>query len=119
MIKSKVKEPEIIEKKKGTKYLIGTPKEWPTELTDTICEYAKTNKTIRTIWLNLVAYSENEMGYLLTVDCTGDINSTFQEIGKIGQPFIKEGMFMDIVPLSKQIERKSEKPFYKKHLLIK
>lgn len=108
-----VKQPEIIEKKKGTEYLIGTPKEWPTELTSAICEYAKTNKSIKAIWLNLIAYSAKEMGYLLTVDCKGDTKNIFEEIGRIGQPCIKDGMFMDIVQL-KNIERMGNKPFHKK-----
>lgn len=114
---SDTKEPEIIEKKKGTEYLIGTPKEWPTELTSAICGYAKTNKAIRAIWLNLIAYSAKEMGYLLTVDCKDDIKNIFEEIGRIGQPYIKDGMFMDIVQL-KSTQRMSDKPFYKKSLFL-
>lgn len=114
---SDTKELEIIKKKKGTEYLIGTPKEWPTELTSAICAYAKTNKAIRAIWLNLVMYSANEKGYLLTVDCKGNINNIFQEIGRVGQPFIEKGMFMDIVPLNK-LAGKNKKPFYKKSLFF-
>lgn len=99
-----------------TKVLIGTPKDYPTEMVEKISEYAKTEKRINSLWLRWMV-KNGEGSYLLIADFKGDKDEIFSEIAKVATPFLKSGIYLDMLPYSDSFVKnvtKDEKPFYKK-----
>lgn len=58
----------------------------------------------------------DEKSYLLIVDFNGDRNEVFGLLANAGKPFLPEGMYLDIVPISDNSWKKvaDNKPFYRK-----
>ncbi|MBO7334244.1 MAG: enhanced serine sensitivity protein SseB [Lachnospiraceae bacterium] len=103
----------IIEK--DTEVTVGEPSPYPTEMTEAIKEYAKTNKDINAIYLKLMI-KDGEQSFLLTVDFKGDQNEIFNGIADAGREFLPKGMYIDIIPMDSDFGRKvaDNEPFYKK-----
>ncbi|MDO5764740.1 MAG: enhanced serine sensitivity protein SseB [Elusimicrobiales bacterium] len=103
----------VIEKE--TKVLLGEPKDFPTEMTQAIINYAQNEENIKAIWLKLMI-TENEKSFLLIVDFSGDRKRTFDGIGNAVRPYLSEGMFLDMIPLKDNFGQSAAtgKPFYKK-----
>lgn len=101
--------------KKDTKVMLGEPKDYPRQMTDAICKYAKNVKDINAIWLKLMMKDE-EQSFLLVVDAKGDPRTYFQDIANAGIPYLPKGMYIDLVPITQEfgIKAATGEPFYKR-----
>ena len=108
---------EIIQK--DTKVGLGEPKEYPTEMVEAIKEYAKTNRTIKAIWLKLMMKGD-EKSFLFIVDLDGPKEIAFNGIVNAGRPFLPKDMFIDLIPYNTDfgVKAADNEPFYKKKRLM-
>lgn len=107
---TKVKE-EVIEK--GTEITLGEPKEYPSEMIESIKKYMKKEKCIRKAYLRLMI-KDNIQSYLIIVDFDGNKDNIFREIANVAVNH-SNGMFVDIVDVNGFEDTiKSIEPFYKK-----
>lgn len=102
---------------KDTKVQVGEPAEYPVQMIDAISKAAKTDRRVNAIHLKLMVNGD-EKSYLLIVDFNGDRNEVFGLLANAGKPFLPEGMYLDIVPISDNSWKKvaDNKPFYRKKL---
>lgn len=107
---TKVKE-EVIEK--GTEITLGEPKEYPSEMIESIKKYMKKEKCIKKSYLRLMI-KDNIQSYLIIVDIEGNKDEVFRKIANVAANNSK-GMFVDIVDVDGFEDTiKSIEPFYKK-----
>ena len=107
---TKVKE-EVMEK--GTEIMLGEPKEYPSEMIESIKKYMKKEKSIRKAYLRLMI-KDNIQSYLIIVDFDGNKDNIFREIANVAVNH-SDGMFVDIVDVNGCEDTiKSIEPFYKK-----
>ena len=102
---------------KDTKVQVGEPAEYPVQMIDAISKAAKTDRRVNAIHLKLMVNGD-EKSYILIVDFNGDRNEVFGLLANAGKPFLPEGMYLDIVPISDNSWKKvaDNKPFYRKKL---
>lgn len=102
---------------KDTKVQVGEPAEYPVQMIDAISKAAKTDRRVNAIHLKLMVNGD-EKSYLLIVDFNGDRNEVFGLLANAGKPFLPEGMYLDIVPISDNSWKKvaDNKRFYRKKL---
>ena len=98
-----------------THVMIGEPKEYPQDMVDAICEYAKTNPLINAIYLRQIVQGQEE-SFLLIVDHQGEIDDVFPHIGDVAVPKLPRGKLINMVPLSSDFGRQcaNNEPFYKR-----
>lgn len=107
---TKVKE-DVIEKE--TKIILGEPKEYPSEMIESIKKYMKKEKSIKKAYLRLMI-KDNTQSHLIIVDAEGNKDAVFREIANVAVNHSK-GMFVDIVDVNGFEDTiKSIEPFYKK-----
>ena len=98
-----------------TSVKLGEPANYPQDMVQAICAYAKSKKTIQALWLRLMEKA-GEWSYLLVVDFSGDRQSIFDEIAKVARPYLNK-MYLDMVPLESEFGHKATdgiKPIYSK-----
>ena len=96
-----------------TSVKLGEPANYPQDMVQAICAYAKSKKTIQALWLRLMEKA-GEWSYLLVVDFSGDRQSIFDEIAKVARPYLNK-MYLDMVPLESEFGHKATdgiKPIY-------
>ena len=100
---------------KDTAVRIGDPADYPTEMVEAIKAYAKTNKSINSIWLKLMM-RENEKSFLLIVDFKGDMNAAFSSIAKVANMHNHSGLPIDMIPFEDTFGQSAARgePFYKR-----
>ena len=100
---------------KQTTVRIGDPANDPTALKEAISRYAKQTKTIKSMWLKLME-REGEKSYLVIVDLDGDRNVAFKGIGDAAAPYLKNGMYLDMVPYHDDFGQRAAtgEPFYRR-----
>ena len=98
-----------------TPVLIGKPADYPSEMVEAMRKLARKNKTIKAMWLKLMAIG-TEKSYLVIVDFSGDLNATFKGMSEAIAPYLKEGMHLDLVPYSDRIGKQAAEgePFYRR-----
>lgn len=80
-----------------SKYEFFTPNPYPMQLSNKLCETAKSISAINRMWLRGVKLNGSD-GLLLVVDFTGDRLSIFSELGNAAKPYLEERS-IHIVPL--------------------
>ena len=100
---------------KDTAVKIGDPADYPTEMVEAIKAYAKTNKSIISIWLKLMI-RETEKSFLLIVDFKGDMNAAFSSIAKVANMHNHSGLPIDMIPFADTFGQSAARgePFYKR-----
>lgn len=101
---------------KPTEVLIGTPANYPRELTDAVAKYLRTQKNVKSAYLVLMNKS-GESGFLIVADFTGDRRATFNGIAAVAVPYLKKGEVLDMIPLESSIGKsvaRDYQPFYKR-----
>ena len=100
---------------KDTMVKLGDPQECPEEMAQAVAAYARSNKSIRRIWLKLMV-NGNEKSWLFTVDFKGDKQAVFDGIASAATPHLEKGMYIDMVPYDSDFGRKAArgKPMYQK-----
>lgn len=100
---------------KDTTVQIGEPADYPHEMAEAVRQYAKTDRSVKAVWLKLMI-KENERSYLLIVDFDGDRDTVFSAIADTAVKHIHNGLPVDMVPYADSFGRKaaSGKPIYKK-----
>ena len=104
---------QVVEK--DTTVQIGDPADVPEEMIEAIRRYAKTDRTIKAIWLKLMI-KDGEKSWLLIVDFSGDKDKVFSSIARAATPHLRSGMFIDMVPLTDRFGQSaaSGEPIYKR-----
>lgn len=99
----------------GAECLLAEPKNYPSDMVNAICCHAKNVKEINAIWLKLMIMN-NEQSYLLIVDCNEDIKNIFDGIGHVGQQYLPDGMYIDMVPYNDPFGQQAAtgEPFYRR-----
>lgn len=100
---------------KDTAVRLGTPKDYPDAMVHAICEYARKNRDVQTLWLRLMEKG-GELSYLVVAEFKGDRSVTFGHIAKVGKPYLG-GMYLDMVPYEDGFGRQAVEgvaPFYRK-----
>ena len=101
---------------KDTQVMIGEPAVYPTEMVQSIKEFANKNKAIKAIWLKLMM-KDGEQSYLVIVDFKGDQNMVFAGIADAARPYLN-GMYIDMVPYADRFGQKAAtgQPFYRRKI---
>lgn len=100
---------------KETKVLLAEPSPYPLDLTNALIEYAKKNKSIDRLHLKLMN-NAGEISFLLIVGFKGDRSEIFPKLAETARPFLKNGMFIDMVSYDDSFGKQAadNKPFYVK-----
>jgi len=101
---------------KETEVLIGTPANYPRELTNAVSKYLKTQKNVKSAHLVLMN-NGGESSFLIVVDFIGDLEATFSGIAAVVVPYLKKGELLDMIPLEPgmgETVAKDYPPFYKR-----
>ena len=96
--------------------MIGEPAKEPKELKAALKAYAKKDKTIQALYLQLMIYEEQQ-SYVVAVDADAtNLKDVFDQLADAGRKHLK-GMYLDFVDVHSElgihVEEKTE-PFYKK-----
>lgn len=86
---------------KGTKVILGEPKNYPTRMIEAIKRCLEPNKSVKKVWLRLMVRNR-EQSYLLIVDFDGKQDEVFQNIANAARPYL-EGMNLDLVSVEKNL----------------
>lgn len=103
--------------KEDTAVRLGTPKDYPDAMVRAICEYARKNREIKTLWLRLMEKG-GELSYLVIAEFSGDRGQTFGRIAEAGSPHLG-GMYLDMVPYEDGFGHRAVdgvEPFYRKKI---
>ncbi len=72
-----------------TRYRLFTPAPYPMELSNKLCEVARANQNVNRIWLRGIELND-ESGYLLVVDFSGDRSALFSAFGECSKPYLRD-----------------------------
>lgn len=104
--------------KKQSNVRIGDPKDYPQELENALTEYAKTDKSIKKLWLRGVQLEGKNPEYLVIVKADKEEKPLFDAIGAAAQGHLGD-MTMVVVGASSELGIKGsegKKPFFKRGL---
>lgn len=99
---------------KGTKVLLGEPKEYPEQMINAVSQFMKKQKRIKKAYLRLMV-KENERSFLIIVDYEGSKDDLFPGIAEVAEPYL-HGMPLDLTGMADWVMSsvQSIQPFYKK-----
>lgn len=106
---------ELAEKSKklANQVFVGDPKEYPTELIESIENYLESEETIKSAWIKLM-YHRGEHGYLVVYDSNTENEAISEEIAYAARPFLKK-RFIEVLHYSNDFAKNAiedTKPFY-------
>ncbi len=104
--------------KKGTKVVLGEPKEFPQELADAVKEHLSANESsVKRAYLQLMTQDDKRQSYLLVLDTESPLPPIFERIAEVAKPHLKK-LNLDIMPANSELGKtvvEHAKPFYEKN----
>lgn len=109
----RLKNPPI---KPGTQVQLGEPKEYPLDLMAALINHFSTDSSINAAYLRMMQQN-GQKSYFIVVDFFGNMETTFEEINQVAQPYLDDEIQLSMMPFSMEFARNAVKgvePFYKK-----
>ncbi len=100
----------------GTQVQLGEPKEYPIDLMAALINHFSTEETVNAAYLRMMEQN-GQKSYLIVVDFYGNMEETFEAIGKVAKPFLDDEIQLSMMPYSMEFGKtavKGVEPFYKK-----
>lgn len=100
----------------GTQVQLGEPKEYPIDLMAALINHFSTEETVNAAYLRMMEQN-GQKSYLIVVDFYGNMEQTFEAIGKVSKPYLDDEIQLSMMPYSMEFARTAVKgvdPFYKK-----
>lgn len=103
--------------RKNSRIMLGEPANYPHEMVRELSQFFKQNKTIKSAYLFLASYENQEAPNLLLIIESSDGKQLYPQIGNLAQKFLSENEYIDIVPIESELGQyaiKNSTPFYKR-----
>ena len=100
----------------GSPISLGEPKEYPIDLMAALINHFSTEPTVNAAYLRLIEQN-GQKSYFIVVDFFGDMESTFDAISKVANPFLDDEIQLSMMPYSMDFAKNAVKgvePFYRK-----
>ena len=100
----------------GSPISLGEPKEYPIDLMAALINHFSTEPTVNAAYLRLIEQN-GQKSYFIVVDYFGDMESTFDAISKVANPFLDDEIQLSMMPYSMDFAKNAVKgvePFYRK-----
>lgn len=100
----------------GSPITLGEPKEYPIDLMAALINHFSTEPTVNAAYLRLIEQN-GQKSYFIVVDFFGDMESTFDAISKVANPFLDDEIQLSMMPYSMDFAKNAVKgvePFYRK-----
>ncbi len=113
----------LFEIPKGTTVAVGSPKQWPTSMTDALTKEFQNNKKIDRAWLRIIQWPNQKnangqplLTYLVLTETTEKPEEIFPKLSNIAEP-LSEGLHTDFMVFNKNnsfavTATKDAEPFY-------
>lgn len=95
--------------------MVDEAKEYPEAMVEEIFGFLKNKSEVKRAWLRML-HRDNQQGYLLVVEFSGDKDMLFSEIASVASPYLNN-MYIDMVPYQEgfgKIAVKGAQPFYER-----
>ena len=100
----------------GTKIQLGEPKEYPIDLMAALINHFSTEENVNAAYLRMMEQNGNK-SYLIVVDFYGNMEQTFEAIGRVAKPYLDSEIQISMIPYSMEFAQNAVngiEPFYKK-----
>ncbi|MEE1218716.1 MAG: enhanced serine sensitivity protein SseB [Ruminococcus sp.] len=109
----RMKNPPI---KPGTQVQLGEPKEYPVDLMAALINHFSNDESVNAAYLRMMEQN-GQKSYLVVIDFFGNIDTTFEEVNKVAQPYLNGDIKLAMMPFSMEFGRNAVngvEPFYRK-----